>query len=67
MAITDRVTHTLETNLKELNKKAEFVKLRDFYKRMQESGVAKKPAYSLPPLDTVGRRFRQPTTSKATR
>lgn len=67
MAITDRVKHTLETDIKELNKKAEFVKLRDFYKKMQESGIAKKRSYSLPPLDTIGRRFRQPTTSKATR
>ena len=67
MSITDRIKQTLETNAKELNKKGEFIKLRDFYKKMQQAGVAQKQPYSLPPLDTIGKRLQQLTTNKASR
>ncbi len=40
-----------------LEKNIDFVKLRDFYEEMQELGVAKRPQYDLPPVDTIGRRL----------
>lgn len=67
MSITDRVKQAVATNLTELNKKDEFVKLQDFYKEMKQAGIAQKQEYSLPPLDTVGRRLRQTTANKTPR
>ena len=40
-----------------------FVKLRDFYAEMKRLGIAQKQEYSLPPLDTVGRRLSIPQSN----
>ena len=34
---------------------ADFKNLRDFYEVKKREGIALKPKYALPPLDTVGR------------
>ena len=67
MLIADRVKQTLTANLKEPNKAEEFAKLQEFYQEMQRAGIARKQTYSLPPLDTVGRRLHQISTSKVSR
>jgi hypothetical protein len=41
----------------ELLNSADLKNLKDFYDRMKEAGIAKKPEYTLPPLDTIGRRL----------
>jgi hypothetical protein len=38
----------------QFEKNSEFNKLEKFYSEMRASGIAKKPEYSLPQLDTVG-------------
>lgn len=67
MSITDRVEQTLTTDLVERKQKVEFTALRDFYEAMQRAGVAQKQPYSLPPLDTAGKRLRQITVHKNSR
>ena len=59
MSIAEKVKQTVEASSPEITKQAEFVKLRDFYTEMQQAGVAQKQEYSLPPLDTIGRRLHQ--------
>jgi hypothetical protein len=36
---------------------SEYARLRDFYIEIQELGIAKKPEYDLPLLDTIGRKL----------
>ena len=55
MAIVEELQKELEKKKETLEKNKEFVRLREFYAEMQELGVAKKPEYNLPPLDTIGR------------
>jgi len=67
MSIAEKVKSVLARNLSDLNKNEEFVKLRNFHEEMRQEGVAQKKPYSLPRLDTIGRRLRQVTTSKTSR
>ncbi len=67
MSLVERVQQCVAANEPQLNNDPEFVKLRDFYHEMQQAGIAKKATYSLPPLDTVGRRVYQLTASKTQR
>ncbi len=55
MAIVEELQRELEKKKETLEKNKEYVRLREFYIEMQELGVAKKPEYTLPPLDTIGR------------
>jgi len=55
MSIVKRVKDTTKEIHKGLAGTPEFDRLNDFYKKMKESGIAKKQEYSLPPIDTVGR------------
>jgi hypothetical protein len=45
---------------------SDYNNLRDFYETKKREGVALKPEYSLPPLDTVGRslHFASPSSGK---
>jgi hypothetical protein len=58
MSVTEKVKQTLAAHQPDITKQDEFVKLRDFYTEMLEAGVAQKQSYTLPPLDTAGRRLR---------
>ena len=55
MSIVKRVRDTTREIHKRLAGTPEFDRLNDFYKKMKESGIAKKQEYSLPPIDTIGR------------
>lgn len=64
MSIVERVRDVLAEKIADLNKDEGFRKLRDFNEEMWRKGVAQKQPYSLPPLDTVGRRLRRIATNK---
>ncbi len=64
MKIEERIQEAIIKTEASLNNNPEFVKLRDFYLAMQESGIAQKQEYTLPPLDTSGRRLHEMTVSK---
>ena len=57
MTIVDRIEQETRKKKEEFEKEPEFQSLRDFYSEMQSLGIAKKPEYSMPPLDTIGRRL----------
>jgi hypothetical protein len=67
MSIAEKVKTTLAEKITDISKDKEFIKLRDFYEEKQREGIAQKQPYSLPPLDTVGRRLRQGVANKTTR
>jgi hypothetical protein len=55
MTLAEEVQKEIEERKEALKDNKEYVRLRDFYIEMQELGIAKKPEYDLPPLDTIGR------------
>ncbi len=57
MTIVEEVKKEIEEKKETLKNNKEYVRLRDFYIEMQELGVAKKNEYTLPPLDTIGRKL----------
>ena len=57
MTLAEEVQKEVEEKKEALKDNKEYKRLRDFYIEMQELGVAKKPEYDLPPLDTIGRKF----------
>jgi hypothetical protein len=67
MKIEERIQEAITKTETSLNSNPEFVKLRDFYLEMQEAGIAQKQEYTLPPLDTSGRRLHEMTISKTTK
>jgi hypothetical protein len=55
---------SIETNVKQVlaneenrAKDVDFQNLRDFYEQAKKEGIAVKPEYTLPQLDSIGRRF----------
>lgn len=67
MSIADRVQQALTTSSSQRKTQVEFVKLQEFYNQALETGIAKKPTYTLPPLDTAGHRLYQMTVNKQSR
>ena len=63
MSITERVQQVI-ANSTEFEQDKDFIKLREFYEEMDQAGIVKKPTYSLPPLDTVGKRFHELTANQ---
>ena len=59
MSIVSRLTDVLKTKRHSPEDEAAFIRLRDFYAEKREKGVAKRSEYTLPQLDTVGRRVYQ--------
>jgi hypothetical protein len=57
MTLAEEVKKEIEEKKESLKDNKEYVRLRDFYIEMQELGIAKKPEYDLPPLDTIGRKL----------
>ncbi len=64
MHITKRVQKAMKETKRDFDKEPGFAKLSEFYKRMKNAGVAKKQEYSLPQLDTIGRRLNQAIVKK---
>lgn len=59
MSITDRVQDILDTQQHQREQSEELDKFRAFYDELLKAGIAKKPTYTLPSLDTVGRQIYQ--------
>ena len=57
MPITDDINRTIIEHQKKWHNNAEFMELTEFYTEMQRLGIAKQQAYTLPPLDTIGRQL----------
>ena len=57
MSIVDRVRELSEQQTTNFRKDDNFLKLEEFYKMAVESGIAKKPEYNLPQMDTIGIAF----------
>lgn len=55
MTIVEEIQKELVEKKELLEKSKGFKELQEFYTEMQELGVAKKPQYDLPPIDTIGR------------
>ena len=64
MQISKRVQKAMKETKRDFAKDPGFVKLSEFYQKMQNAGIAKKQEYSLPPLDTIGRRLNQAIVKK---
>jgi hypothetical protein len=54
MTIEEKVREAIAEGSKR-EQSSDYRTLRDFYEAKKREGVALKPEYSLPPLDTVGR------------
>lgn len=67
MKIEERIQEAVIKTEASLNNSPEFVKLREFYLEMKESGIAQKQEYTLPPLDTTGRRLHEMIVTKQQR
>ena len=63
MNIKEKIEQALEGKRESLLADPEFTKLQEFYLEMQRLGVVRKQEYTLPPLDTTGRRVQEMTES----
>lgn len=61
MDIRKRVEEVLDVRPEQGLNSTTINSLEEFYKRMLEAGIAKKAEYTLPPLDTIGRRLHAET------
>ncbi len=57
MDIVKEVERVINNPPSELLNSSDLRSLKEFYDRMKEAGIAKKPEYTLPQLDTIGRRL----------
>lgn len=57
MTITEKVRQLSEQQGASFRQDANFIKIEEFYKKAVETGIAKKPEYSLPQIDTIGTIF----------
>ncbi len=64
MKIADKIQQATKQIRNKLKHDENFQNLENFYKAMQEQGIAKKPEYTLPQLDTIGRRLIETTHRK---
>lgn len=55
MSISEQIQKELSETKKILEKNQDFISLEEFYAEMKKLGVAKKPEYDLPLIDTIGR------------
>lgn len=55
MTLTKQVEEIVESNTSQQGRDGELQKLADFYEQKKKEGVVKKPRYTLPQLDTIGR------------
>ena len=52
--IVDKVQKISKQQTAIFRKEVNFLKLEEFYKAAIKSGIAKKPEYTLPQVDTIG-------------
>lgn len=64
MQIAKRVQKAMKETKRDFAKDPGFVKLSEFYQKMQNAGAVRKQEYTLPPLDTIGRRLNQAIVKK---
>ncbi len=57
MNIEDKVKTLNKEQGDNFRKDQDFVKMEEFYKQAIDSGLARKPEYSLPQIDTIGSIF----------
>lgn len=55
MTIVEQLKEIVESKIGQLDRDGELQKLSDFYERKKKEGAVKKPRYTLPQLDTIGR------------
>lgn len=60
MTIEERLNRLFEEDGRKRESDDKFTKLRDFYQKMKDEGVAVQPTYTLPPTDTVGKSLYAP-------
>lgn len=65
MEIIEKVKQVLTEEEEERTANPRFQELRAFYEAMKKEGIAINQGYKLPPIDTVGRRLYDETTSRA--
>ena len=53
MSIAEKIRESSERDGKKFRKDDNFLKTEEFYKKAIESGIAKKPEYKLPQIDTI--------------
>lgn len=66
MSVTERVQQVV-VDSSELVQNKDFIKLHAFYEEMEQAGIVRKPQYTLPPLDTIGKRFHELMASQLRR
>jgi len=59
MSLIDQVKKTVEEQDEAKKGNSEYRELSAFYAKMKELGLVQKQEYSIPPLDTTGRRVRE--------
>jgi len=57
MTLTKKVRQLSEQQGPNFRKDANFLKIEEFYKNAVETGIARKPEYNLPQIDTIGIAF----------
>lgn len=55
MTLAEQVKEIVESKTVHLGRDGELQKLLDFYEQKKKEGAVKKPRYTLPQLDTIGR------------
>ncbi len=57
MTIIEKMRELSEQQAPSFRKDTNFLKIEQFYKKAIEDGIAKKPEYNLPQIDTIGMVF----------
>jgi hypothetical protein len=57
MSIVDELNSILESGKKIPGDNLDPVELQKFTKELRDHGLIKKQSYSIPPVDTIGRKF----------
>ena len=57
--ISDEVKRAVENEEKRLQADKKYRELETFYQEMKSIGAIKSSSYSLPPLDTIGKRLHE--------
>lgn len=59
MSLVENVKKVVEKKEDEMKGSGEYRELSAFYSKMKELGLVRKQEYTIPPLDTTGRRVRE--------
>jgi hypothetical protein len=59
MSLAENVKRIVEQNEEAMKGSREYRELSVFYAKMKELGLVRKQEYTIPPLDTTGRRVRE--------